>query len=138
MIDHVYLPVRDVPRSRAFYGPLLQTLGIEEGFTLGGSVVFGMSEYGAFWIYPITGRVGLDDDACGVAAAASGELPRLHVAFRAESRSQVNEFFGAAQDLGAESMEEPRLFPTYHSSYFAAFVRDLDGHNIEAVCNKRY
>lgn len=138
MIDHVYLPVRDVPRSRAFYGPLLQTLGIEEGFTLRDSVVFGLGEYGAFWIYPITGRAGVDDDACGVDSAASGALPRLHIAFRAQSRSQVNKFFGVALDLGAESLEEPRLFPTYHSSYFAAFVRDPDGHNIEAVSNTPY
>lgn len=136
MIDHVYLPVRDVPRSRAFYGPLLQTLGIEEGFTLKDSVVFGIGGYGAFWIYPMTGRAGLDDDACGVASAASGPLPRLHVAFRAESRSQVNEFFAVAVYLDAESIQEPRLYPTYHPGYFAAFVRDPDGHNIEAVCNK--
>jgi catechol 2,3-dioxygenase-like lactoylglutathione lyase family enzyme len=136
MIDHVYLPVRDVPRSRAFYGPLLRTLGIEEGFTLKDSVVFGIGGYGAFWIYPVTGRAGLDDDACGLASEASGALPRLHVAFKAESRSQVQEFFGVALDLGAEPMEEPRLFPTYHPSYFATFVRDLDGHNIEAVCGK--
>lgn len=135
MIDHIYLPVSDVPSSRAFYGPLLQTLGLEEDFTLGDSVVFGIGGHGAFWIYPTTGRAGLDDDACGVDPAASEPMPRLHVAFRAESRSNVNEFFGVAVDLGAEFSEEPRLFPTYHPSYFAAFVRDPDGHNIEAVCH---
>jgi hypothetical protein len=39
-----------------------------------------------------------------------------------------------AERLGAGVVEPPRLFPEYHAAYFAAFVRDPDGHNIEAVC----
>jgi hypothetical protein len=46
----------------------------------------------------------------------------------------VRAFHRAAVTIGAEVLHEPRLFPEYGEHYFGAFVRDLDGHNIEAVC----
>jgi catechol 2,3-dioxygenase-like lactoylglutathione lyase family enzyme len=134
MIDHVYLPVNDVARSRAFYRPLLHTLGIEESFTLSESVVFGVGEPGAFWIYPTRGRRSSDEDACGLDPESAERLPHLHVSFRAETRAQVRDFCAVAEGLGASILHRPRVFPEYHAMYFATFVRDPDGHNIEAVC----
>jgi catechol 2,3-dioxygenase-like lactoylglutathione lyase family enzyme len=135
MIDHIYLPVADVGRSRTFYRALLSPLGIEESFTRGDSVVFGMGQDGALWIYPSVGRAGPDEDPCGMDPAVTGSLPHLHIAFRAETRAQVQRFFDVGVDLGAEVMHPPGMFPQYHPTYFAAFVRDPDGHNIEAVCS---
>lgn len=134
MLDHVYLPVSDVSRSRVFYRKVLATLGIEEGFAREDSVVFGIGSPGALWIYPVTGRHDVEDDTCGMSPSISGSMPTLHLAFRAVERDQVREFFAVAESAGAETIEEPRLFTTYHPTYFATFVRDPDGHNLEAVC----
>jgi catechol 2,3-dioxygenase-like lactoylglutathione lyase family enzyme len=135
VIDHIYLPVTDVARSRAFYRDLLAPLGIEESFTRGDSVVFGMGRDGALWIYPTTGRSDPHEDPCGMDPQAAGSLPRLHIAFRAETRAQVRVFSEVAERLGAEVTHGPQMFPQYHATYFAAFLRDPDGHSIEAVCS---
>lgn len=64
-------------------------------------------EPGSFWLCPPQG----DQDR------------ELHIAFRAATRGQV------------VILHAPRLFPEYHEHYFGAFVRDPDGHNVEAVCH---
>jgi catechol 2,3-dioxygenase-like lactoylglutathione lyase family enzyme len=134
MIDHMYLPVTDMARSRPFYGALLKILGIEGSMRLGDSVGFGVGRPGAFWIYPATGRRGPEVDPCGLDPGGQTQLPRLHVAFRAESRKQVHEAFKVGERLGARVLHRPRVFPEYHASYFATFIQDPDGHNIEVVC----
>lgn len=132
MIDHIYLPVSDVERSREFYKAVLATLGIEEGFALHDSVVFGFAGPGALWIYPSQGRTTMDEDPCGMDPEVSGS-PRLHIALRAETRAQVQDFYEAAVLMGAGVNNPPALYPVYHDRYFAAFIRDPNGHNIEAV-----
>ncbi len=134
MLDHVYLPVTDLERSRAFYRDLLGAVEMEENFTFGDSVVFGFGDPGAFWIYPTTGR-GVSDDLCGLDSGSTGPLPHLHFALRVETRAQVRDFHEVAERLGATILSPPGLHPEYHATYFAAFVRDPDGHNIEAVCH---
>ncbi len=68
-----------------------------------------------------------------------GPNREIHLAFEAADEDAVSAFHGAAIGLGAESLHAPRLWPEYHSpvlgAYFAAFVRDPDGNNIEAVCH---
>jgi catechol 2,3-dioxygenase-like lactoylglutathione lyase family enzyme len=61
--------------------------------------------------------------------------PRLHVAFRADSRGQVDAFYEAALAGGGRDNGPPGLRPHYHKDYYGAFVLDPDGHNIEAVCH---
>ena len=60
-------------------------------------------------------------------------FPRLHLAFVASSRQQVDKFFEVALREGAHSNGEPGLRDLYHPGYYAALVLDPDGHNIEAV-----
>jgi hypothetical protein len=48
----------------------------------------------------------------------------------------VREFFRVAVELSAEVLHEPRVWPEYHATYYAAFVRDPDGNNVEAVCHR--
>jgi catechol 2,3-dioxygenase-like lactoylglutathione lyase family enzyme len=134
VIDHLYLPVTNVERSRSFYRELLQAIGVEETFTRGASAVFGAGGPGAFWIYPMTGRTE-GGDFCGQDPEARTPLAHLHVAFRVTSRQQVIDFVSAARAVGAEIVSPPQLHPQYHASYFSAFVRDPDGHSIEAVCH---
>ena len=58
-----------------------------------------------------------------------------HVAFRAQNRKQVDEFYSAAIKAGGKCNGKPGLRPHYHENYYGAFVLDLDGHNIEVVCH---
>jgi catechol 2,3-dioxygenase-like lactoylglutathione lyase family enzyme len=118
MIDHVTMQVDDVQRSRAFYEGVLAPLGIAALAVDGDAVGFFGPSSGGFWLCPGGGT----------------ETRELHVAFTATSRSQVREFHCAAVNLGAEVLHGPQVFDQYDPDYFAAFVRDPDGHNIEAVC----
>lgn len=60
---------------------------------------------------------------------------RLHIAFRAESRAQVDEFYRAALAAGGKDNGKPGLRPGYHENYYGGFVLDPSDHNIEAVCH---
>jgi catechol 2,3-dioxygenase-like lactoylglutathione lyase family enzyme len=125
MIDHTGLSVSDPRASRTFYDKALAPLGYEMMVQIpeehtGGTAVFG---YGVppkadFWV------------AEGVPNA-----PRVHVAFRAETRRQVDEFYRAALAAGGKDNGSPGPRPHYHKDYYGAFVLDPDGHNVEAVCH---
>jgi catechol 2,3-dioxygenase-like lactoylglutathione lyase family enzyme len=119
MIDHVTLQVSDVAASRAFYETVLDPLGIAPGHTDGAAVGFFGPEPGSFWICP----------------AQRPDDREVHIAFRAPSRDGVRDFHAAAVRAGADILHAPRTFPEYHDDYYAAFIRDPDGHNIEAVCH---
>jgi catechol 2,3-dioxygenase-like lactoylglutathione lyase family enzyme len=119
MIDHVSLQVSDVPTSRAFYEAVLAPLGITAPAGDGPAVGFFGSEPGSFWLGP----------------AQRDQDRELHIAFRAADRDAVDAFHQAAVAIGAEILNAPRVFPEYHENYYGTFIRDPDGHNIEAVCH---
>jgi len=126
MIDHTGLKISDPVASRRFYEAALGSLGyrvlmeVPAEFT-GGRVVLG---YGVppkpdFWV-----------------AQGKPEEPRVHVAFRADSRAGVDAFYRAALAAGGKDNGPPGPRPHYHEHYYGAFVLDPDGHNIEVVCHK--
>jgi catechol 2,3-dioxygenase-like lactoylglutathione lyase family enzyme len=124
MIHHIDFAVTDFERSRAFYVDALAPLGIglvidierDNGRKLAG---FGLPPDPTFWI-----RTG------------NGIGGQLHVAFMAHTRAAVDGFHGAALRAGGTSNGQPGLRPRYAEHYYAAFVLDPDGHNIEAVCRR--
>ena len=118
MIDHFNLPVLDLDRSRRFYAQVLVPLGLRFLAQDGDAVGFGNES----WTFGIV--------------VASGPLPKLHVAFQARTRGMVDGFYQAALVAGAVPNGSPDLRPQYDPEYYAAFVLDPDGHNIEAVCRK--
>jgi catechol 2,3-dioxygenase-like lactoylglutathione lyase family enzyme len=134
MIDHTYLPVTDVERSRAFYQRLLHSLGFENDLVLTDRIGFGVLQPGALFI-SLTADVDAGPCHVGSRARVAAKPEPHHVAFRAQTRDAVHAFYRAATSLGADVVHAPRLFPEYHADYFAVFVRDPDGHNIEAVCH---
>jgi catechol 2,3-dioxygenase-like lactoylglutathione lyase family enzyme len=125
MIDHTGVAVSDPTKARAFYTAALAPLGytilreIPKEHT-GGKVVFGMgvAPKPDFWI-----------------AEGTPNTPRVHVAFRAETRAQVDAFYAAAMAAGGRDNGPPGPRPHYHERYYGAFVLDPDGHNVEAVAH---
>ena len=120
MLDHIGFNISTMSRSRAFYDAALAPLGITQIMEFRGWVGYGRNGKPEFWI-------GKQKDARleGV----------LHVAFSAGTRSEVNRFHEAALAAGGRDNGEPGLREQYHPDYYAAFVIDPDGHNIEAVCH---
>lgn len=123
MIDHTGLTVADAEKSRSFYTGALAPLGyamlmeIPKEFTGGRTVLgFGVAPKPDFWIVD-----GKPND------------PRVHIAFRADSKEQVDKFYAAAIAAGGKDNGPPGPRPQYHPGYYGAFVLDPDGHNIEAV-----
>lgn len=123
MIDHTGIHVTRLAVSQRFYAAALSTLGYGVRLELEGAVGFGARE-------PRDG-----DDPGGDFWISLGEpfTPRSHIAFRAASEAQVMAFYKAALDAGGQDNGAPGLRPQYHPRYFAAFVLDPDGYNIEAV-----
>jgi catechol 2,3-dioxygenase-like lactoylglutathione lyase family enzyme len=125
-IDHIGIPVTDSDRSKEFYIRALAPLGITMTMTVpasqtnsgGTAVAFGSEgEEGSFWIG--------DNEQVGEG---------IHVAFPAGTREAVDEFHRVALAAGGRDNGAPGLRPDYGPNYYAAFVYDPDGHNIEAVC----
>ncbi|MDJ0931076.1 VOC family protein [Breoghania sp.] len=122
MIDHVGFPLSDYQASRAFYGTILEPLDIRpimevtpEETGKDAHCGFGI-EKPEFWI--------------GTGTPLSGVL---HVAFTAPDRKTVDEVHARAMAAGARDNGAPGLRPHYHSAYYAAFMLDPDGHNIDVV-----
>ena len=125
MIDHIGFSVRDLARATEFYLKALSPLGI--GIILevsaeqtggGAAVGFGANGKPFFWIGE---------------GFRSANDQRIHVAFSAGSRAQVDAFYRAALAAGGKDNGPPGLRPHYHANYYGAFVIDPDGHNVEAV-----
>ena len=125
MIDHTGLRVSDPAVSRRFYEQALAPLGykvlmeVPKEFT-GGVVVlgWGVPPHPDFWTNE-----------------GAPHEPRTHLAFRADSRKVVDEFYKAALAAGGRDNGPPGPRPHYHPNYYGAFVLDPDGYNIEAVCH---
>lgn len=116
LIDHVQLVVRDLPAAQRFYTAIADVLKIPVGG----------SGDGFFWIDELV------VSATG-SEAAQGELTgRQHLAFQAQDRAMVDAVHRAALANGGRDNGAPGLRP-YHPDYYAAFMLDPDGNNIEAV-----
>ena len=116
MLDHVKIPVNDLEASRKFYEQALEPLGAKVVMEWPGLVLLGTDE----------GFVGLDEKQ---------ELAPMHVAFKAD-RDGVQRFYEAALAAGATDNGAPGVRSEIHPNYYAAFVYDPNGHNIEAVCHQ--
>jgi len=116
LIDHLQLVVRDLPASRAFYEAVFKTLDVPIGGT-------GDDYFWADELFVSTAS----------SQAAQGQLTgRVHLAFQAKDRAAVDAFHKAAVANGGQDNGKPGERP-YHPGYYAAFVLDPDGNNIEAV-----
>ncbi|MGM8226932.1 VOC family protein [Cellvibrio sp. ARAG 10.3] len=117
LIDHVQLVVRDLSAAHTFYSAVLNVLNIP---------VSGTGD-GFFWADEFVVSAADSPAALGMLTG------RNHVAFQAKDRATVDAFYEAAMANGGTSNGEPGVRSKYHPGYYAAFVLDPDGNNIEAV-----
>jgi catechol 2,3-dioxygenase-like lactoylglutathione lyase family enzyme len=127
MLDHMGFPVSDYERSKRFYGAALAPLGYVPIMEV--AAKDNPSGYPAVGY----GRDGKPDFWIGAEGGLTG---KLHIALLAEDRAAVDAFYDAAMAAGGADHGAPGPRPQYHPNYYAAFVLDPDGHNIEAVCHK--
>lgn len=121
MFDHVKFGVSDYAASKTFFAQSLKPLGVT-----------GAKEWppDGVELFEPEGDVSL-------CLYQTDEKPApLHLAFVANSRQQVDDFYRAALESGGKDNGPPGLRSHYHANYYAAFVIGPDGHNIEAVCHK--
>ena len=119
MLDHVGIAVSDLERSKTFYSAALAPLGYALAFEFPGGAGFSSGEgIPDFWIH------------------AGDEAGGAHVAFHTKDRGVVHAFHEAALAAGGADNGAPGTRPQYTPTYYAAYVHDPDGHNIEAVCHE--
>ncbi len=120
MIDHVSIEVRDLAESKRFYETVLGVLDYRTLIEREHEVGFGKA-YPEFWL---NARPGIPP-----VPATTGN----HVALRTKTRASVDRFYEIAIEAGASPDGAPGLRPEYSDTYYAAFVRDPDGHRVEVV-----
>jgi catechol 2,3-dioxygenase-like lactoylglutathione lyase family enzyme len=119
MIDHITIAVKDVQQSKRFYEKAFSPLEYK--------VAFG--EEGVFWAFDVGEGTLFEIRRAGDREA----ITSCHVAFRVDDEEQVQKFHGAALDAGGTDNGEAGPRPNYTENYYACFVHDPDGHNIEAM-----
>jgi catechol 2,3-dioxygenase-like lactoylglutathione lyase family enzyme len=116
LIDHVHLVSADLAASAKFYAAIMKALGIPQGMRGDDHI-----QFDELFISTKDSK------------AASGQITgRVHLAFAARDRETVDAFHAAALEAGGKDHGKPGERP-YHPGYYAAFVLDPDGNNIEAV-----
>ena len=120
MFDHVEYGVSNIEAAEKFYVSALEPLGWVQFDSDMTCACFG----------PAGGPVRLLISQC----PADATLQKLHVAFKASTKEAVDAFFASAVTSGGTSNGEPGLRPQYSPNYYAAFVLDPNGNNVEAVC----
>jgi catechol 2,3-dioxygenase-like lactoylglutathione lyase family enzyme len=117
MLDHVSLEVSDLKKAKEFYSITLKPLGYEIFQEWDKGIGFAVNGQPDFWLKE-GGKV----------------LTPTHVAFHADRRPLVDAFYKAALSAGGRDNGAPGVRKIYHPDYYGAFILDLDGYNIEAVC----
>jgi len=127
IINHVEFPVAEAESARRFYEAVLAPLGLTLVISIdpartphgGARHGFGKNGYPSLWI-----------------RQQSGERLPVHLAFTADDRATVDAFHAAALANGGTDNGAPGIRERYHEHYYAAYVLDPDGNNIEAVCQR--
>lgn len=120
IISHISIGTNNFARARAFYDAILPSLGISVVMDHPDAIAYG-KQYPEFWLQvPIDGKP---------ASVGNG----FHIGFIASNKEAVETFYAAAIAAGATGEGEPGPRPLYGEPYYGCFVRDLDGHKIEAA-----
>ena len=125
MFSHVTLGTREWPLARPFWIGVMEALGHPVLFEHEGGIAFGLPAGPKTFIGPTFDG----------APAAPGN--GVHIAYLVTTRAAVDAFHAAALACGGSDEGAPGLRPHYHPNYYGAYVRDLDGNKLQAVCHSR-
>ena len=125
-VHHVILAVNDIARSRAFYAALMPRVGYPGVWDYGVQSVGWLSPGGSFWIKQADPRYVGD-------VFSKDRVGLCEVAFRAESRAQVDALARDLPAFGGTILDAPREYPEYVPGYYAVFFTDPDGIKLELV-----
>ncbi len=121
VVSHVSIGTNDFDKAVAFYDRVMAALRFERTVEFPGAVAYGRDGLPIFWVQtPINGEK---------ATVGNG----THIGFDAEDKEMVTKFYEAALAAGGTDDGAPGPRPDYGEAYFGGFVRDLDGHKIEAT-----
>jgi catechol 2,3-dioxygenase-like lactoylglutathione lyase family enzyme len=121
MLDHISIRVKNLEKSKVFYEKLLAALGYIHNIGSQKEKYYGF---------------GIGEDPIFEIVAENKSRPahkKIHVAFKAKDKTQVKKFYKTALELGAKDNGKPGPRKNYSPTYYAAFIIDMDGNNIE-VC----
>ena len=118
MLDHIGLRTAQLDVLVRFYEAALAPLGYTKRFAWEGGAGFGRDGVNALWIH-----------------TSKTKPTGVHIALSGADRAAVDSFYSAALGAGAANNGKPGLRTDYHANYYAAFVTDPDGNNLEAVCH---
>jgi catechol 2,3-dioxygenase-like lactoylglutathione lyase family enzyme len=118
VIDHISLRVKDLPRAVGFYRAALAPIGYEVLMEYPGAAGLGAGGKPDFWLM-----------------RSDQELNPTHIAFVGD-RTRIDAFHAAALSAGATDNGPPGLRADYHPHYYAAFIYDPEGNNVEVVCHE--
>jgi catechol 2,3-dioxygenase-like lactoylglutathione lyase family enzyme len=119
-LDHVSLPVKRLVAARKFYEAALGAIGMTINMDVGSAFGMGSKNEKIFWISQKRGATG-----------------GAHYAFSVESRADVDAFHRAGLAAGGSNHGAPGPRPNYGPHYYAAFLKDPEGNNIEVVCYEK-
>jgi catechol 2,3-dioxygenase-like lactoylglutathione lyase family enzyme len=119
-LDHISMSVRDLKAARAFYEAALGAIGMKVNLDVSSALGMGSRNEKIFWL------------ARDRKASGGG-----HYAFRVDHREEVDAFHAAGLAAGGQDNGAPGPRPDYGPTYYAAFVKDGEGNNIEVVCYAR-
>jgi catechol 2,3-dioxygenase-like lactoylglutathione lyase family enzyme len=122
VIDHITIAVSDLHRSKIFYQRAFEPLGYRLSF----------GKEGVFWAFDVGDGSLFEIQRLDEETAS---LTHLHVAFRVNGAAQVDAFYRAALEAGGADNGAPGPRPEYGANYYACFIPDPDGYNIEAMIN---
>ena len=127
MIEHTGLSVSNFVKAKKFYLKALTPLGYE--------IIYDMKKEQAIGLG--TRKSNGDPETSFWIHKGAAQRPHMHVAFRAKTRKAVKEFYEAALKAGGKDNGGPGVREDYAPNYYAAFVLDPDGNNIEAVSYRK-
>ena len=117
MIDHLWLRVRDLDAASRFYESVAPVVGYE--------------------VTRLESRTRVHGDGASFSVLEGPPTEHVHLAFSAPDRETVDAFHAGGLAAGYTSLGAPGERPEYHVGYYAAYLRDSDGNNIEAVFHDR-
>lgn len=118
-IGHIGLPVKDIVNAKVFYDAIAPSIGLKLIDAHDDFVGYGSDDSYEFYLHTDTGVVN-----------------GLHICFEVETKENVDAFYEAALKAGGKDNGAPGIREDYSPTYYAAFVFDPDGNNIEAVCRE--